>query len=161
MDQQNKERDKMLQSQINDLKEMVIELVRGSDDASLAAVELNAGDVTIKNYSPVANMPDYIDVYFEKGSTKLNVETQLVLSEVVDLILRMPHASVLITGMADKTGDETKNLILSQERASQVRKFFTQSGLSSDRFVIRYTGSSKSSEASTTDRKVRLEFVNQ
>lgn len=161
MDQQNKERDQMLQSQINDLKEMVIELVRGSGDASLAAVELNAGDVTIKNYSPVANMPDYIDVYFEKGSTKLNVETQLVLSEVVDLVLRMPQASVLITGMADKTGDETKNLILSQERASQVKKFFIQSGLSSDRFVIRYTGSSKSSAASTADRKVRLEFVNQ
>jgi outer membrane protein OmpA-like peptidoglycan-associated protein len=161
MDQQNKERDQMLQSQINDLKEMVIELVRGSGDASLAAVESNAGDISIKNSSPVANMPDYIDVYFDKGSTKLSVETQLVLSEVVDLILRMPQASVLITGMADKSGDETKNLILSQERASQVKRFFTQSGLKPDRFVIRYTGSSKSSEASTTDRKVRLEFVNQ
>lgn len=161
MDQQNKERDQMLQSQINDLKEMVIELVRGSSDASLAAVELSTGDISIKSSSPVVNMPDYIDVYFEKGSSKLSVETQLVLSEVVDFVLRMPQANVLITGMADKTGDETKNLILSQERASQVKNFFVQSGLSSDRFVMRYTGSSKSNALSSADRKVRLEFVNQ
>jgi outer membrane protein OmpA-like peptidoglycan-associated protein len=159
MDQQNKERDQMLQSQINDLKEMVIELVRASGDEALANVEIGGGDVSTKSTNVIENLPSFIDVYFDKASTKLNIETQLVLSEVVDMAVRMPQVKVLITGMADKSGDETRNLILSQERASQVKKFFVQSGLNADRFVIRYTGSSKSNESSTADRKVRIEFI--
>ncbi len=159
MDQQNKERDQMLQSQINDLKEMVIELVRASGNEALANVEIGGGDISIKNTNAIENLPSFIEVYFDKASTKLNIETQLVLSEVVDMAVRMPDTKILITGMADKSGDEARNLILSQERASQVKKFFVQSGLNSERFVMRYTGSSKSSESSSTDRKVRIEFI--
>jgi outer membrane protein OmpA-like peptidoglycan-associated protein len=159
MDQQNKERDQMLQSQINDLKEMVIELVRSGGNESLANAEAMAGSVAIKSSTAVDNLPSYIDIYFEKASTKLSVESQLVLSEVVDMTVRMPEAKILITGMADKSGDETRNLILSQERAVQVKNFFVKSGLDAERFVIRYTGSSKSSDASSSDRKVRLEFI--
>jgi outer membrane protein OmpA-like peptidoglycan-associated protein len=161
MDQQNKERDQMLQSQINDLKEMVIELVRSGGNESLANAEILGGDVSIKSPTVVDNLPSYIDIYFDKASTKLSVESQLVLSEVVDMAVRMPAAKILITGMADKSGDETRNLILSQERAVQVKNFFVKSGLDAQRFVMRYTGSSKSTDTSSSDRKVRLEFITQ
>ncbi len=159
MDQQNKERDQMLQSQINDLKEMVIELVRSGGNESVATTEALGGNITVKSSGAIDNLPPYIDIYFEKSSTRLSVESQLVLSEVVDMTVRMPQAKILITGMADKSGDETRNLILSQERAVQVKNFFVRSGLDTERFVIRYTGSSKSNDVSSSDRKVRLEFI--
>lgn len=160
MDQQNKERDQMLQAQIDDLKGMVLELVRINTGVPVAENNaVSSGSLTDRTLGDVANVPSFIDVYFNKSSAALSVETRLVLSEVVDIAVRNPHVKILLTGMADKSGKELTNLLISQERALAVRKFLVSSGLEETRFVIRYTGSSKSDSEKSTDRKVRLEFI--
>lgn len=159
MDQQNKERDQMLQAQIDDLKGMVLELVRINAGEGLADSRSEAGDITERSFGNVANVPSFIDIYFDKNATKLTAESQLVLAEIVDITVRNPRLKILITGMADKSGNEAANLILSQERAKAVKNFFVKSGLAENRFIIRYTGSSKAEAASSTDRKVRMEFI--
>lgn len=159
MDQQNKERDQMLQAQIDDLKGMVFELVKINAAGGVADIGTNAGDILPERSASAVNVPSFIDIYFEKNATKLSVESQLVLSEVVDIAARNSRLKLIITGMADKSGNEVTNLLLSQERAKSVKSFFVKAGLPESRFIVRYTGSSKSEVSNSTDRKVRMEFI--
>jgi outer membrane protein OmpA-like peptidoglycan-associated protein len=158
LEQRQNERNQELQMQIDDLRTMVVELAR-----------LNTGDALASNsdtYSPEIggadeeiNLPESISIPFEKGSVKLSTGSKLALNEVVDILARNPGLKLMITGMADKSGNAMDNLVISQERASEVRKFMRASGLAESRFVMKYYGDSKSEGEGASDRKVLLEFI--
>ena len=158
LEQRQNERNQELQMQIDDLRTMVVELAR-----------LNTGDALASNsdtYSPEIggadeeiNLPESISIPFEKGSVKLSAGSKLALNEVVDILARNPSLKLMITGMADKSGNAMDNLVISQERASEVRKFMKASGLSESRFVMKYYGDSKAEGDGPSDRKVLLEFI--
>jgi outer membrane protein OmpA-like peptidoglycan-associated protein len=158
LEQRQNERNQELQMQIDDLRTMVVELAR-----------LNTGDALASNsdtYSPEIggadeeiNLPESISIPFEKGSVKLSAGSKLALNEVVDILARNPSLKLMITGMADKSGNAMDNLVISQERASEVRKFMKASGLSESRFVMKYFGDSKAEGDGPSDRKVLLEFI--
>jgi outer membrane protein OmpA-like peptidoglycan-associated protein len=158
LEQRQNERNQELQMQIDDLRTMVVELAR-----------LNTGDALASNsdtYSPEIggadeeiNLPESISIPFEKGSVKLSAGSKLALNEVVDILARNPSLKLMITGMADKSGNAMDNLVISQERASEVRKFMKASGLSESRFVMKYYGDSKAEGNGPNDRKVLLEFI--
>jgi outer membrane protein OmpA-like peptidoglycan-associated protein len=158
LEQRQNERNQELQMQIDDLRTMVVELAR-----------LNTGDALASNsdtYSPEIggadeeiNLPESISIPFEKGSVKLSAGSKLALNEVVDILARNPSLKLMITGMADKSGNAMDNLVISQERASEVRKFMKASGLSESRFVMKYYGDSKAEGDGPNDRKVLLEFI--
>ena len=158
LEQRQNERNQELQMQIDDLRTMVVELAR-----------LNTGDALASNsdtYSPEIggadeeiNLPESISIPFEKGSVKLSAGSKLALNEVVDILARNPSLRLMITGMADKSGNAMDNLVISQERASEVRKFMKASGLSESRFVMKYYGDSKAEGDDPSDRKVLLEFI--
>jgi len=74
-------------------------------------------------------------------------------------LARSPSLKLIVTGYADRTGDAAKNLLLSQQRANEVKRFLASSGLSPDRFITKYFGDRDSRDESSSDRKVMIEFV--
>jgi outer membrane protein OmpA-like peptidoglycan-associated protein len=158
LEQRQNERNQELQMQIDDLRTMVVELARLNSEDALASngdtysPEIGGADEEI-------NLPESISIPFEKGSVKLSTGSKLALNEVVDILARNPGLKLMITGMADKSGNAMDNLVISQERASEVRKFMRASGLAESRFVMKYYGDSKSEGEGVSDRKVLLEFI--
>jgi outer membrane protein OmpA-like peptidoglycan-associated protein len=158
LEQRQNERNQELQMQIDDLRTMVVELARLNSEDALASngdtysPEIGGADEEI-------NLPESISIPFEKGSVKLSTGSKLALNEVVDILARNPGLKLMITGMADKSGNAMDNLVISQERASEVRKFMRASGLAESRFVMKYYGDSKSEGEGASDRKVLLEFI--
>lgn len=157
--QQQDEKSIAMQKQIDDLREMVFALVQMNTGDAIA--DGGKATVTPERFKPVtvSNVPSSMSVYFAKAMTTLDAGSKLALNEIVDILARDPSLNLIITGYADKTGDAAKNLILSQERANNVKRLLISSGLSSDRFVTKYFGDRDSRNESTNDRKVVIEFV--
>jgi len=89
----------------------------------------------------------------------LNTSSQLMLTEVIDILARNSRMKVLLTGCADQSGDADRNLELSKKRAGTVKSFLAKSGLKEDRFVVKYYGASRSQAENASDRKVSIEFL--
>lgn len=156
--QQQDDKNFAMQKQIDDLREMVFALVKMNTGEPLA----NAGSDIVKpgkSESTVTNLPKSMNVYFEKSSSSLDAGSKLSLNEIVDILARSPSLKLIVTGYADKTGDAAKNLLLSQQRANEVKKFLAASGLSQERFITKYFGDRDSSHENSNDRRVEIEFV--
>ena len=143
--------------QIDDLRAMVLKLSQTGGDTEIVSSE----KVSAPRIEEVLDieLPERISLYFDRGQSSLNITHQLMLAEVIDIMARYPQLDLIITGMADRVGDEKTNLQLSRDRATAVKSFILRSGLSADRFVVNFVGDSKSENESTSDRKVILEFV--
>jgi outer membrane protein OmpA-like peptidoglycan-associated protein len=145
-----------MQAQIENLRTMIVELVKMNG----GALASSGNDFMLENgSSEVTNLPESISVFFEKGSTVLNTNAQLSLNEIVEIMAVNPRIKMVITGYADKTGNEKTNLALSQQRAKKVKQVFLESGLDESRFITRYLGDSGSAAVNPEDRKVVLTFV--
>jgi outer membrane protein OmpA-like peptidoglycan-associated protein len=155
--EQQKATNNQLQAQIDDLRGLVVELVRlnNSPELASAAEGLESGG----NLALPENLPSSISIYFEKNSSELNASSQLMLTEVIDILARNNRMKVLLTGCADQSGDAARNLELSRKRAGAVKSFLAKSGLKEDRFVVKYYGASKSQAENASDRKVSIEFL--
>ena len=155
--EQQKATNNQLQAQIDDLRGLVVELVRlnNSPELASAAEGLEGGG----NLSLPENLPSSISIYFEKNSSELNTSSQLMLTEVIDILARNSRMKVLLTGCADLSGDADRNLELSKKRAGTVKSFLAKSGLKEDRFVVKYYGASRSQAENASDRKVSIEFL--
>jgi outer membrane protein OmpA-like peptidoglycan-associated protein len=150
-----------LQAQIDDLKGMVVEIIRhdNGDDSIVSSDPVMIKPNTSNSSGFPVNLPRFVIVYFSSGSVQLNAASLLSLNEIIDLLARNPQLNIIITGHADSTGDEMKNLLLSQERARAVKKFLSQSGLEETRFITKFLGEKDAIESNQLDRRVSLEFV--
>jgi len=153
-------RNEQMQAQINDLRGMVVDLIRMNSGGALTSsgkeILTNGGN---DSASEVFNIPASINLLFARGVTQLDASAVLALNEVVDILARNPELKLIITGYADKTGNAGQNLLISQERASTVKRFLKSSGLNEDRFITRYLGDKYSESPSADDRKVVIEFI--
>lgn len=159
-EQQQDQKNLAMQKQIDDLREMVFALVKMNSGDAVATGDKNVLPPA-RSEGSVSNVPGSMNVYFGKGSTTLDASSVLALNEIVDILARTPSLKLIVTGFADKTGDPAKNLILSQQRANEVKRFLMQSGLGADRFITKYFGDRDSSSESASDRRVMVEFVRQ
>ncbi len=155
--QQQDEKNLTMQKQIDDLREMVFALVKMNTGEAVA--DTKASLPPSKSESKISNLPGSMNIYFAKGSTLLDASSKLSLNEIVDILARSPGLKLIVTGYADKTGDPAKNLLLSQQRANEVKQFLAGSGLPQDRFITKYFGDRDSSQENRSDRKVTIEFV--
>jgi outer membrane protein OmpA-like peptidoglycan-associated protein len=75
-------------------------------------------------------------VHFETDSAKILGDSNTLLSEVADTIVRTPSIKKLeIQGHTDNTGTKERNATLSQQRADSVRAFLISSGVEASRLV--------------------------
>jgi outer membrane protein OmpA-like peptidoglycan-associated protein len=156
--QSQDEKNVAMQKQIDDLREMVFALVKMNTGEAVADGS-NSLLPPPKSEGTVTNLPGSMNVYFPKGSVRLDASASLSLNEIVDILARSPQLKLIVTGYADKSGDAARNLLLSQQRANSVKEFLVKSGLSPDRFITKYFGDRDSAQESLSDRKVVIEFV--
>ncbi len=156
--QSQDEKNVAMQKQIDDLREMVFALVKMNTGEAVAD-GTNRMLPPPKSEGTVANLPGSMNVYFPKGSVKLDAGSVLSLNEIVDILARSPQLKLIVTGYADRSGDAARNLLLSQQRANAVKEFLVKSGLNADRFITKYYGDRDSAQEALSDRKVVIEFV--
>ncbi|MFZ8835562.1 MAG: OmpA family protein [Flavobacteriales bacterium] len=103
-------------------------------------------------------LPEFVDVTFYSGSSKLGLSSQLQLNEIIALMVRYPQLRVVCTGHADSDGDRANNMTLSRRRAEAVREYLLQSGVLSQRVLLNYFGEEQSRQAGAADRRVEVRF---
>jgi outer membrane protein OmpA-like peptidoglycan-associated protein len=173
LEQNNKKLDQM-QTQIDQMRIEQIQLWQQQQDAKNVALQSQIDDLRAlvmggkipttpstlpsKSGGEVLNFPQYVELFFASGSSELDASSQLALNEIVDLLARQPHVTVIVSGYADKSGTPEKNLIISQKRAIGVKNFFVRSGLDPSRFVMKYHGDKKAQDTGN-NRKVVVEFI--
>jgi len=139
-----------LQKQIDELRALL---------TGLAAGILPLPEAKSEMMGTVAGVPASIAINFDRGSTELNITGQLMLNEVIDILARNPGRQIVVSGFADRTGDEALNLKLSRQRAEKVKGYIALSGISKERIILNFFGDNRSTGESPQDRKVIIEFV--
>jgi outer membrane protein OmpA-like peptidoglycan-associated protein len=146
--QQQDAKNVALQSQIDELKGMIV-------SGAIPRIESSNPD---SNAGMVLNFPKQVELFYANGATTLDASSQLALNEIVDLLARQPKVKVIISGYADKSGNSATNLLISQKRANGVKTFFTKSGLNGDRFITKYHGDTHAN-GEGNNRRVTVEFI--
>jgi outer membrane protein OmpA-like peptidoglycan-associated protein len=92
---------------------------------------------TAKTDSPVAAAaPAPLVVYFELGSSTIRSEDRAVLDHASRAYNEGKPIVMILTGMADRTGNAEENLELSQRRATAVLKGLLARGIPAERFQV-------------------------
>jgi len=89
--------------------------------------------VTRSGDNIILNMPG--NVTFQTNSADINAGFYQVLNSVALVLKEFDKTVVDVAGHADSTGDEAKNMDLSQRRASSVSSYLAAQGVSSQRLI--------------------------
>jgi outer membrane protein OmpA-like peptidoglycan-associated protein len=118
-----------------------------------AQVELTQEEVRIRS-----------SVFFKLNSAELSEQSNALLTEVVDVLVRNPQVtSVEVQGHTDGQGTAAQNLQLSQERAEAVRSWLIEAGIASDRLTAKGYGDTRPLLPNITERararNRRVQFI--
>ena len=173
-----KESKSKLEVALNDANDLVsaktnkLELLQKQYD--LAQVEISQ----LKNSRP-SIMPAYqnassnldccqnivTSIYFRSGQSNIEPHYEEQLISMVDLIKKIDNVRVEITGFADRNGDDSKNLDLSNRRTNSVKSFFNERGVEHNIITTLAYGETKPLKVSQTvesdffDRRVVVRFL--
>jgi peptidoglycan-associated lipoprotein len=103
------------------------------------------------------------DIYFQKGSYRLQPEARAVLQRKADFLKKYPEVSVIIEGHTNERGSRETNIAFGDRRAGAVKSFLIKEGIDSSRLIaVSYgkerpvdTGSSEKARA----KNRRVHFV--
>jgi outer membrane protein OmpA-like peptidoglycan-associated protein len=62
-------------------------------------------------------------IYFDVGKAVVKAESEEAIKEIADYLTRNPKQSIFIVGHTDNTGDFTKNIKLSKDRALAIKNY--------------------------------------
>lgn len=132
------ESDRDLQSQIDEIREMV--------SRSTVRDEAN------RRHAPTT-------VIFERNSTQLSLVQQTQLNQVLAELIKNPAEKVMVTGYADALGNREYNILLSKKRALSVSHYLTEKGIDAHRLQVNFVGAEDSQSTNPLDRKVVIEWL--
>ena len=103
------------------------------------------------------------DIYFQKGSYRLQPEARSVLERKADFLKKYPEVSVIIEGHTNERGSRETNIAFGDRRAGAVKSFLIKEGIDTSRLIaVSYgkerpvdTGSSEKARA----KNRRVHFV--
>ena len=103
------------------------------------------------------------DVLFDTGKYELRQPTREALARLSGIVLAHPGLKLEVEGHTDSTGSDEFNQTLSEQRASTVREFLIQQGLSADAVTAKGFGKSSpvadNSTAAGRQKNRRVELV--
>lgn len=100
-------------------------------------------------------------VYFNTNKYNINKDSETLLDKLRSILVEYPDTNVLIVGHTDSTGADEYNMTLSKNRAQSVTNFFTQKGLSTDRFTTNWFGEEQPiTDNNTADGRAKNRRVN-
>ncbi len=105
-------------------------------------------------------------IYFDFDKSSIKRESTLSLNKIVNVLTENPQMKISINAHTDKKGSDTYNLILSEKRAQETKKYLIKNGINPDRLSAKGFGETQSlsnctnncnETQNTADR--RVEFV--
>lgn len=105
------------------------------------------------------------NVTFRTGSSEIQADFYDTLNSVAGSLKEFTESNVRITGYTDSTGDEMKNQILSEQRASSVARYLQSQGVTSARLQTSGLGERNPLQSNDTDagrqanRRVELDVI--
>ncbi len=102
-------------------------------------------------------------ILFASSQALIKAESYPILNQIAEVLGRCKEASVLITGHTDKSGDEQKNVVLSEKRAQAVINYLKDKDVDATRLEARGVGSSQPIADNTSPqgraKNRRIEFT--
>ncbi len=93
---------------------------------------LNISSLRIKN----KNIPTITEhIYFETNQYRITAEAEKILKKILTILVSNPQLNIEIRAYTDSRADDKYNLELSQKRATAVKNYLIQKGISADRIV--------------------------
>ena len=105
---------------------------------------------------------DIYGIYFDIGKWKVKPESYPVIDQFTGYMKDHPTLKVIIEGHTDNTGDDAKNMTLSDKRAQSVRDEFVKRGIDPSRMETKGYGETKpiadnnTKEGRTQNRRVTI-----
>ena len=101
------------------------------------------------------------NIYFELNKADLKPESMVKIKYLAKLLTSNPDLKIEISGHTDKTGSDSFNQNLSQQRAESVKKALEQKGVNPQKIVTIGYGSTKPiSSNDEENRRVEFKFIN-
>jgi peptidoglycan-associated lipoprotein len=105
----------------------------------------------------------YEDIYFEKGSYRLQPEAQAILKRKAEFLRQYPEISVVLEGHTDESGSKEFNFALGDRRAGEVKSFLLKEGIESFRLIPVSFGNERPIDTAKTEnaqaKNRRVHFV--
>jgi len=105
----------------------------------------------------------YEDVYFQKGSYRLQPEAFTILYRKADFLKKYPDVSVIIEGHTDEHGSRETNMAFGERRAGAVKSFLIKEGIDSSRLIAVSFGRERPVDTGRTEqahaKNRRVHFV--
>jgi len=145
--EQIKEKVELVKEEVKEVKEKVVEKVE--ETVVKLATEYSA--LTFDTKVKKGDRYQLKNVQFSSGNSNLRDSSSEDLNRLTNILNANPNWRIRIDGHTDSTGDEEKNIELSEARAQQVKDYLVNtSAVAEDRIQIRGFGSSKPVAANDT-----------
>ncbi len=105
-----------------------------------------------------------LPIQFKTASSEIETHYESQLRDVAEMLARNPDTSVVLSGFADRRGDEQYNMDLSQQRVAVVKAYLLSHGVQRNQVITQAFGESKpvsqadSVESHFFDRRVVMSF---
>ncbi len=159
--------DKLYLGQFRRRNEAILNMIGYFVIDDILVKELNNFEVLTKNEKlPIGSIIPLNDVHFISGTTKLKDKKSYAILEDLTTYLKSNAAiKIRINGHTDSKGDESFNLLLSNNRAKFIADYITQNGITKDRIEWKGFGEdlpiadNDSKEGRAKNRRVEFEVI--
>ncbi len=99
--------------------------------------------VKAQNFKDALGLIDISAVGFQPGSVRFTTQSELALTQLLQLLKQYPDSQIRIEGHTDNTGADTVNVRVSRERASAVASYFMNRGVAASQLTVTGYGSTR------------------
>ncbi len=92
------------------------------------------------------------DIYFQKGSYRLQPEARSILYRKADFLRKYPDISVIIEGHTDEGGSRETNMAFGERRAGAVKSFLIKEGIDRSRLIAVSFGKEQPVDTGKTEK---------
>lgn len=75
------------------------------------------------------------DIYFQKGSYRLQPQARTILHRNAEFLKKYPHVSLIIEGHTNERGSRESNIAFGDRRAGAVKSFLIKEGIERSRLI--------------------------
>lgn len=151
-----------LKQQLEELKTIMANKKPETTIITAPAPVITPASVLTNRLSPAEeamNMNRSTNIYFEIGSATISTSFYERLDKMANVLQQFPELNIRLKGYADKSGNATNNMILSEKRTRIVANYFTGRGVSMNRIQIAHYGDQAASQANDPFfRRVEVEL---
>jgi peptidoglycan-associated lipoprotein len=92
------------------------------------------------------------DIYFQKGSYRLQPEARTILQRKADFLKKYPDVSVIIEGHTNERGSRETNIAFGDRRAGAVKSFLIKEGIDRERLIAVSFGKERPVDKGQTEK---------